>query len=557
MNGTEKPCLVETPQGFTVLYKNQYLYSRHEPAKTIRNYISALKIQPGTLLLCISPAFGYGLQELFDRLPDHCFVLAVEHERALYDFSAQYLKKYSARTDFASVYIPDEYFFCSLFLSDRQNNPLPPAGIFKRCISIDFSAGIRLHKDLYGRIITYANDFISQFWKNRLTLIKMGRLYARNLFRNLASLPFAKILQPQSISKPILVLGAGCSIDAILPILKKHTSEFFILAVDSALNALLCSGINPDAAVAVECQLANEKAFIGTKKNNIPLIADITSRPNITRLSEGNTYFFMSEYTRAFFLDRLQAEKLIQPVFPPLGSVGLAAMEIALYLRMPDIPVFFAGLDFCFPAGSTHCKEAPASKYALNTAMRTKPAGQPDSAFKTGASKIVCKNGTVQFTDNALANYAALFSARYSSQNNIFDIAAAGTDLHLRRCTPQNMLQFAEAFRRTEIQPRKNTDVSLTEQKKTTDKIISFYEQELSALQRIRLILSGETKTDNSFTDAKNELEKLLSEREYLYLHFPDAAAGLKTETSFLKRIRAEIDFFIKDINVGISALRG
>ena len=50
------------------------------------------------------------------------------------------------------------------------------------------------------------------------------------------------------------------------------------------------------------------------------------------------------------------------------------------------------------------------------------------------------------------------------------------------------------------------------------------------------------------------EIEKLLLSREYLYLHFPD---GLKAslDLSFLKRVRAEIDFFIKDIAVGKSIL--
>ena len=57
-----------------------------------------------------------------------------------------------------------------------------------------------------------------------------------------------------------------------------------------------------------------------------------------------------------------------------------------------------------------------------------------------------------------------------------------------------------------------------------------------------------------SETERRVEIEKLLAAREYLYLHFPD---GLKAsfDLSFLKRVRAEIDFFIKDIEVGKSIL--
>ena len=86
--------------------------------------------------------------------------------------------------------------------------------------------------------------------------------------------------------------------------------------------------------------------------------------------------------------------------------------------------------------------------------------------------------------------------------------------------------------------------------KKSDEKILlvinKFYETELNALKKIKAMLTGKDKTEDKL------LEKLLIEREYLYLHFPDAHLGLKMERSFLKRIRAELDFFIKDIEARI-----
>ena len=55
--------------------------------------------------------------------------------------------------------------------------------------------------------------------------------------------------------------------------------------------------------------------------------------------------------------------------------------------------------------------------------------------------------------------------------------------------------------------------------------------------------------------DSKEEIKEILKEREYLYLHFPDGYS-LSMETQFLKRIRAEIDFFLKDINSSLKELK-
>jgi hypothetical protein len=57
--------------------------------------------------------------------------------------------------------------------------------------------------------------------------------------------------------------------------------------------------------------------------------------------------------------------------------------------------------------------------------------------------------------------------------------------------------------------------------------------------------LRGKEKLDDAARE--KEIYAILSDHEYLFLHFPD---GYKPSTapSFLKRVRAEIDFFLKDI---------
>jgi hypothetical protein len=76
--------------------------------------------------------------------------------------------------------------------------------------------------------------------------------------------------------------------------------------------------------------------------------------------------------------------------------------------------------------------------------------------------------------------------------------------------------------------------------------------EELASLQRLRAILSGEAPA------AAGELERLLDYCDYLWAHFPEcAAAGRQRpgteDISFLKRIRAELDYFIKMVELGLT----
>ena len=52
------------------------------------------------------------------------------------------------------------------------------------------------------------------------------------------------------------------------------------------------------------------------------------------------------------------------------------------------------------------------------------------------------------------------------------------------------------------------------------------------------------------------QLYALLAGREYLYLHFPDGYR-VSTDTAFLKRVRAEADFFLKQIGLAESLMAG
>lgn len=558
-----KPCPVQARQGFSVYYRSRYLYSQYDAEKPVLRLIDSLTILPETLILAYSPALGTGLLHLLERLPKDCFVLAVEFDPALYEFFMNTETANTALEDprFAAVLLDRPESIAGLFARTRQPSAfkaagplLPSQGTYRRCLTVDMSGGTSFFQEAYRLTTKYADDAVATFWKNHITLTKLGRLYAKNLFTNTKLLSTTR-LKPHSVTRPMLALGAGPSLDELLPALPSARENFFILAADAALPALSQHGIRPDAVVAVESQLAIEKAYIGFAESGIPLIADMTSRPHVLSIMKGRVAFFMTEYCNEPFMKRFSsfAEQNGIPIFQPLGSVGLYALELALYLRSEGTPVFFSGLDFSWGKGSTHCKGAPAHTNALLNATRLNPPGNPAAAFGAGTTAFNGKDGSVQYTTPNLSGYGMLLGSRYKNTPLLFDAGSTGMITGIERISIENMLLNAKK-RAINALPAANGDISSWMADRCVSAPISdhaennaqrFLDEEYAAGKEIESLI------DEYLADVTASAEKdwghllhLLEEHSYLYLHFPDGARGPALSRDFLARVKAEISRF-------------
>ena len=544
----ETPSLVETRQGVSVLYKDHFLYSKYDPSKAILNIISNLSIPEYSIILIFSPVLWLGLKELLAKLPATSSIAVFEYEKPLFDFALENF--------------PNE-------LKDHLNNKIQifnKSGIknyftfiqkqhFRKCLKIDFSAASALYKDDYNKIFTLTQRVIDQFWKNRLTLIKFGRLYSKNIFKNLTllsdAIPLASLYK--SVTKPILVLGAGESLNTTILELKKNFSKFFIICVDAAAAPLLDNGITPDAIIAVEGQQVIEQSYIGTPADSkCLLIMDLVSRNHIPYITKGKYSFFVSNYADMNFFELLKNYNLLPPVIKPLGSVGLVSMEIALKLRKDiNTPVLFSGLDFSYSIGITHAKGTASHKALLSSTSKLKSVFNISSAFSTGTSSIICANGKKMITSKALESYALLFNENFEDEQNIFDIRTSGINLTSAKADLDHFIESLPANLHSN-----SYELNLNYQAIPKSSITSFLQNEKQALEELKDLF---TYADNSALRKKDislneQIDSILTNREYLFIHFPDAV-GPTNPQSYYNRIRIELDFFLKGINVALSLI--
>lgn len=548
-----KPRLVQTGAGFsiyTVEYKNRLLYSKYNPARAIEALVEKNQILPGTLVLVNSPCLFHGILPLIKKCGHESEILCVEDDIELFNLaqnSLEELKSQNPQEDFTIVQLLSTKNLSQL---DEKIRKIVNTGSIRRVISLDFSAGKVFNPQMYNLILNASQEIISTFWKNRITLTKMGRLFSKNILTNLKNLDNEICLSQikGTIDKPILVCGAGESLDFTLA---KDGSDFskdlyngkyHIMVVDAALTTVLDRGLHVDSCIGLESQFAIQKAYIGHGNESPLFFADLCSRPSVQRLFKGKTVWFMSEFAQLGFLDRLKNENIISDFIPPLGSVGLAAVYLALLLRQDiSIPIFVSGLDFSYSIGKTHANFTPAHKARLFSTNRFVGVDNLDSTFAPSASFVIGKNGSPMATTPNMAGYRQNFVNTFSQQSNLFDIGITGLDLGIKK-VPKDLC--SKIFELTGIHQELNLK-KIPAPSRTSAK--DFLQQEKLALEKLRDILSNGEKSKHFKKDMElgKQIEDLVSGREYLYLHFPDGHS-FSLDSGFLKRIRAEIDFFLK-----------
>lgn len=536
-NEKEKPELISTGSGFSVYYKNKFLYSRHSPQKTVLNLIEQTTVPPETLVLCISPVLGYGIPELIKKLPESAFAAAIEYDTVLMDFSV--------KNSDISVLKNNNFFYIStgsINLFFKKLEEAADGKNFKKVIRINFSAGAALYEDFYKSLEAFASEYISRFWINKLTLIQFGRNYARNIFKNYSAILKNKrgiaALKLHSITKPILVAGAGPSLDGSVKFMRENKSNLFILAVDAAA-ARLYSKIKPDAVILLESQYWIQKAFIGMAGSGVPVIADLTAYPQAVQIPGGIRSFFFTEYVGNSFFTCLAEKKILPPRLDPMGSVGLSAIKIAEMLAVPGTPIFHTGLDFSWGCGYTHAKMSCQVRELFFSSSRLKSLYNPAAIFAERIEAAAGKNGEKVYTSPNLKSYAELYKRTFAGNNRFFDIGTCGFLIH-SNTIDENAAK--KIIRLTSASCDRSDDCVFYEDIPYDYflRLSVFLQTEKEKLITLKNIFTSKTEV----TDAQTET--LLRQTAYLYLHFADFSEQNLLNQNFLNRIRIEIEYFLK-----------
>jgi hypothetical protein len=528
----EDPLLIPTEKGLTARCEDIYLYPPDDPLGYAVKRARAAEIPPRTLVFVPSVGLGHGLGELLARLPEGCAILCVEaHQKIMALASAVGLP-----SDPRLTIIRTESEDAAAAVLSRMGT-----GRFRRVTQISLCAGYRLNPTLYARLSEVLASEIRTYWQNRMTLIAMGSLWMRNIFENMTLLPLSRDFGGLSTHKPIVVAGAGPSLEGSIPALRALRRKYLLAAVDTALPALAACGLRPDIVVVLEAQALNLADFLPYRDPSMPIACELSSHPQALRLFPSNLHFFSSAFAPLSLFNRLDASALLPRAFPALGSVGVAAVHAAL--SMTECDVVLTGLDFAYPDGRTHARGTPAHLAALGSCGRFHGVGQEAYASLLARPRMKerDRNGRLVTTDLVLASYARqLRRSIREDAGRTWEIGEIGLPLGARQASMEEI-----ADRLSSVPELDERLIEPGGHAFDRARLRTFLEGEREMLARAEQAIEDGLSTGGPLPLPTASREAMRAV-DYAFVHFPDEMDCEAPARSYLSRAHVAVGYYFE-----------
>ena len=521
----DTPRLIETGSGRTIEYRGRLLYSRSFPERRPQKIADLFGLKPHTLYLIPSPLLCYGLQQIIEKLPASSFLLLFETETALEGIS---------RNAFSVLPASKNIMFVPVFAEQREFEHILsgiPGWPFRRVEQIILNGGYNLNREIYDALFDAADKAIRLTHQDRLTQVYFARRWMKNLFTNLSLNKGVDSFRSLTVDKPVVVAGAGESLERSFDIISQLGSDIFLIAADTALPSLCSRGIIPDAVVVLESQFINIRDFYGVPCERITLIADLSSHPPVFRLPWKKRLLFFTQFTSLSFFRDVLFPELSQYFFPAYGSVGVAAVAIAAALTGHDI--YCTGLDFCYRLGKSHAKGTQFSINELSKASRTDPPG----SFKPFMNRPMIdqqgKTGRIR-TDLILLNYLNPLQRLAADRDSIFDLNRGGLNIGL-----EQRINIKLPVTKAKVTGCTGNYNQKTEKQSFNSRF--FIRTEIETLKEIHS--NGYEFLLKRLRD--KELRVQISTRDYITAHFPDPAIPDPLTPDYIKRIMLSVEGYL------------
>jgi len=188
--------------------------------------------------------------------------------------------------------------------------------------------------------------------QNAQTIAVLGPEWRRNILENLPAIvksPPVSSLFGKFTGVPAIIVAAGPSLNKNARLLPSIKGSAIIIAVDTAVRALMLAGVEPDIIVALDSQEENYHHLAGVDLPNSLYALNPVVNPRIVKERRGPMVF--TGYVEPLF-------EWVETVIGERGSVrtggSVATAAFDLAMKMGCSPVIFVGQDLCYSANATH-----------------------------------------------------------------------------------------------------------------------------------------------------------------------------------------------------------
>ncbi len=329
-------------------------HSREHPIREVREQVRDLVIPVEKNVLFLGCGLGYHIREIFSRIPKESYVFLIEQYMPIFRLCLEYcdLRDLLANPHFVPVIGRNpEQVFDDLkgYIFQLVNNDL---------IVLRHDTSCLLFGDYYREVEKKIRDLIVWGKKNFEAGVRFRREYQRNIIKNLGfflSQPGIESLD--FTSSPVIIVGAGPSLERNFSDLRRLMGEIPIIAVDTALKPLLREGVVPTVVVSIDPTPQNFAHFRNVHEfpevKNIPLVIDPQVYYEIPRSYPGPILAprLADSKLHDFWADLVRKESLGK-------GMSVAHTCFSLAIQRGCSAVIFVGLDLSFREDATHVKGA-------------------------------------------------------------------------------------------------------------------------------------------------------------------------------------------------------
>lgn len=269
---------------------------------------------------------------------------------------------------------------------------------------------------------------------NQATLRKFEKLWRTNCRKNahyLNELEGVNTLKDKFSGIPFLLLGAGPSLEEILPMLKDLKERTKIICVDTALKACLRHNVEPDFIILTDPQYWAYRHIAGLSSPSSTLITEIAAYPAVFRFNCRKIYLCDSQVPMANEYGSVPKGNLGAG-----GSVASAALNFCIFCGAKEI--YTSGLDLAFPAKQTHIKGSTFEENVHRTSLKNSTAETKSLPllFNGNAVQAEDYNGNPVLTDKKMKMFAWWFESRLAELPEIKAITLSPKGLKIPGITP-------------------------------------------------------------------------------------------------------------------------
>lgn len=337
--------IITTDSGYpTARWNGIYVHSKYDPKREAQVLLQRENITSPSAVISYGLGLGYLVEYFVESFP-HVPLLVVEPD-------IPFFKKALTARDMRTIFRSRNVHFHIGYDAEDVTG-------FLDCVPISNLRIIKLrsvyqrNEEFYRKVDTMVQAYVSRKTINVNTLNRFGKLWIRNLLKNLDSIqtyPGVSYLENSFAGISSLVISAGPSLDQILPFLTQLKERMLLIAVDTAINPCLNHGVKPDFLVVVDPQYWNTRHLDRVHLSETHIVFEPSTHPRIKEFIRMGAFITSSYFPLGEYFESVLGKK---GKLGAGGSVSTAAWDFARFIG--SAPIYLAGLDLGFPHRRTHC----------------------------------------------------------------------------------------------------------------------------------------------------------------------------------------------------------